>query len=300
MLRVAVIATCIAAVASAGGGSWQYPYDAAAWGGVCASGTSQSPIDFPTCATADRVAQTKISVNYSSVDATLQNNGHAIQVNVVNASDNFFKFTSATGEYQLLQCHWHDGSEHTVNGTQYDFSGHCVHQKIGSNGTRYGVLGLFYTVGNTEDPFLKLVEDHFPAKGNTTLVDATLDLAVLANQVNNITNYWTYPGSLTTPGCNEVVDWHVIMKPFTMTQAQLTKLEDIIGWKAAGGTFRPPQALNNRTIVGCQSTSTTGTDGAANVTESTNASTSTTVEASSSHGLVAPLVGATLLTMVIS
>jgi len=296
MLRLTVVTVCISAAAAAG--SWHYPYNATEWGGVCASGTSQSPIDFPTCATAHRVAQTKISVNYTTHRGTLQNNGHAIQVNV-NASEIFFKFTSATGEYKLLQCHWHDGSEHTVGGTQYDFSGHCVHQKIGSS--RYGVLGLLYTVGSTEDPFLKLLEDHFPNKGNTALVDKDIDFAVLANQVNNITNYWTYPGSLTTPGCNEVVDWHVIMEPFTMTQAQLTKLENTIGWKPEGGTFRPPQPLNNRTIVGCQSTSNTNTSttsAASNASaNASGGSSATNTDISSSYRFAAPFVVALIVAL---
>ncbi len=65
------------------------------------------------------------------------------------------------------------------------------------------------------------------------------------------TNYVSYSGSLTSPGCAEVVTWHVLTKDVAITTAQLNALrtlrddEDLLLTK----NFRPVQPLNGRTIV---------------------------------------------------
>ena len=62
--------------------------------------------------------------------------------------------------------------------------------------------------------------------------------------------YSTYEGSLTTPTCNEVVEWINFLQPLTISRAQLEafrmldddKMNDIVD------NFRPPQPLNGRTV----------------------------------------------------
>ena len=38
-------------------------------------------------------------------------------------------------------------------------------------------------------------------------------------QTMNLAEYWTYPGSLTTPGCNEAVTWMVFNDAFRMSDS---------------------------------------------------------------------------------
>ncbi len=70
--------------------------------------------------------------------------------------------------------------------------------------------------------------------------------------------FFTYPGSLTTPTCNQIVTWIVLETPITVSM----KLIDTLGkLKDKGGkrrrkmkirdNFRPVQPLNGRTVMYC-------------------------------------------------
>jgi carbonic anhydrase len=44
----------------------------------------------------------------------------------------------------------------------------------------------------------------------------------------NIDKYYRYPGSLTTPGCDEVVDWFVVHEPIlTISDEQVLDFQSI-------------------------------------------------------------------------
>ena len=43
-----------------------------------------------------------------------------------------------------------------------------------------------------------------------------------------VNNYFRYPGSLTTPGCDEVVDWHLADSPvIPLSEDQLLEFQSI-------------------------------------------------------------------------
>ena len=64
------------------------------------------------------------------------------------------------------------------------------------------------------------------------------------------TTYSTYDGSLTTPGCNEVVEWINFLTPLKISRAQLQQLRmlDDDKMKDIVDNFRPPQPLNGRPV----------------------------------------------------
>ncbi|XP_064609935.1 carbonic anhydrase-related protein 10-like [Liolophura sinensis] len=72
--------------------------------------------------------------------------------------------------------------------------------------------------------------------------------------IPNTSQYITYEGSLTTPGCHEVVTWIVLNKPVYVTPTQLASLRTV--HKEGRGkddrlmenNFRPVMPLNNRAI----------------------------------------------------
>ena len=44
----------------------------------------------------------------------------------------------------------------------------------------------------------------------------------------NIDKYYRYPGSLTTPGCDEVVDWFVVHEPIlTISDEQVLNFQSV-------------------------------------------------------------------------
>ena len=55
--------------------------------------------------------------------------------------------------------------------------------------------------------------------------------------------YYNYNGSLTTPPCSEVVNWHLLKGTVTVSPQQLNVLESIMHHNN-----RPLQALNGRVI----------------------------------------------------
>ncbi|KAG7155749.1 Carbonic anhydrase 14-like 1 [Homarus americanus] len=66
----------------------------------------------------------------------------------------------------------------------------------------------------------------------------------------SLTEFYRYQGSLTTPGCNQVVTWTVFKRHITVSSAQLKmfrslKFED---GEAMQDNFRPIQPLNDREI----------------------------------------------------
>ena len=62
--------------------------------------------------------------------------------------------------------------------------------------------------------------------------------------------YYTYDGSLTTPGCDEIVDWILFRKALLISSRQIEKFRTILdtNGEAIENNFRPIQPLNSRII----------------------------------------------------
>jgi len=245
-----------------------YPYSDKTWSedvtqanDVCQAGSMQSPVDLPKCEQAKK--RDPLSVKWGIKPVKLLNNGHTVQLTVDGLGG---RMRSSSNSYTLVQCHWHWGSEHTVGGEQQQMVVHCVHTKDSYPG-KYGVLGIFYEVGETPNDFLARIEDVLPvmapeevhhrrlAAAGPLYADfkEMLDFDTIHAHLS-LSKYWTYDGSFTTPPCTEAVDWHVLMDYAPITKTQLNKFSTAMGWVSAGGNFRPPQPLNGRSIVGCEST----------------------------------------------
>ena len=148
--------------------------------------------------------------------------------------------------YTALQFHFHTTSEHTVDGKSYPIEMHIVHRNE-ETGT-LAVVGAFIEAGE-ENKQLAKVWANLPAVGDDTRYDVH-DLDLFEVLPKDRTNY-RYAGSLTTPPCSEIVAWHVLKNPITMTQAQIDAFTAIFsdGTAFPNGNRRPVQDLNGRRIT---------------------------------------------------
>ena len=113
---------------------------------------------------------------------------------------------------------------------------HFVHQH---SDTDFAVLGLMFEEGKENQLFAKYL-DKFPTVKGEYKSDETIDLLSLFPENKS---YYNYKGSLTTPPCSEVVNWHVLKTPVTASKEQIKKFSKILN-----RNFRPIQPLNNRTV----------------------------------------------------
>ncbi|MEJ6400985.1 carbonic anhydrase family protein [Nicoliella lavandulae] len=138
-------------------------------------------------------------------------------------------------EFNLQQVHFHAPAEHLIDGQQYPFEVHLVHQNtIG----QLLVVALMVNVASPSDQ-LNTILDHFDVNND---VDVNIDITEWL-QLNDRTGFH-YLGSLTTPPLTEGVEWIVLDAPaLTISAAQLKRYQSLFA-----PNNRIPQPLNHRHI----------------------------------------------------
>jgi carbonic anhydrase len=218
---------------------WSYEGEGgpAHWGEVspdfesCSKGKSQSPIDIANPAKDGKEA---VTFDYKQSKLNVVNNGHTVQVNYDKGSS--IKINGVN--YDLVQFHFHDPSEHTVNGKSYGMELHLVHKNAKNE---LAVIGVLIENGS-ENPAFKALWANLPAGAGEKK-----ELAETINATDFLPtarSFYHYAGSLTTPPCSEGVSWFVIEKPIQMSEAQIARFKEIIK-----GNNRPVQPLNGRKVV---------------------------------------------------
>lgn len=189
------------------------------------AGTAQSPIDISG---AEHAQLPPLEFTYVTVDGTIRDTGHALQVDSEGGT-----LTFGDEVYVLLQLHFHVPSEHTIGGRQFDAVMHLVHA---GDDDQLAVVAILMEAGEESD-FVDDVLD--AAKSNDPAAEVDLE-----DVVPEDLEYYSYNGSLTTPPCTEGVRWFVLRNPASISNEQLEEL---------GGYYRdnvrPIQPLNNRTIL---------------------------------------------------
>ncbi len=148
-------------------------------------------------------------------------NGHTIVVSPFEAEDLFFTLTALDqneieSEYNAIQFHFHSPSEHTIEGVQADLEMHIVSEFISehSQDRTLAVFSLlFEDTGSEVTAGLPLLEkiikeqDKLP-EGVTK--DYKLNFGELMGpHMPGSADFYHYEGSLTTPTCDETVNWYV-------------------------------------------------------------------------------------------
>ncbi|XP_055797522.1 carbonic anhydrase 4-like isoform X1 [Salvelinus fontinalis] len=232
---------------------------------VCA-GENQSPINIVHRKTVPdkRLTPFQFKQYQDSFQGSIKNNGHSVQVSVPH--DAYVIGGDLEMPYKAVQFHLHwgkkggPGSEHTIDGEQYPMELHIVHMKqqhsnLGDalkDPSGVAVLGFFYEESLSEnrkyDPIVKALQSIRTTHAQATLSAVSLEQLIPPQQ--NLTNYYRYKGSLTTPNCTESVVWTVFEKPIPLSKNQLLKFSELQfkDGKDMVDTFRPVQPLNRRVV----------------------------------------------------
>jgi len=277
--------TCFALLAialfhSVRGASWDYA-TVNEWNTLhpdFCGGSEQSPIDIIT---EDTVYDAVLDLGHifgegmgdSMGNASFSNNGHTYQVDVPASLQPDLSMRGAGlsfSDYKLLQFHFHfgtinnPGSEHRINGHQYPAEVHFVFQSPSAEndsnvGRDYAVLGFFIEedtsgvfthAGPVGDLFDKILD--IEITGDAVFLEGILsvrDLIPLYN-LDIMKTFYHYSGGLTTPTCDERVQWFVFEHPLYISSEQYQKF---LSGKDSNGNnimdnFRPPQPLNGRVV----------------------------------------------------
>jgi carbonic anhydrase len=221
---------------------WSYEGDTGPenWGDLseefetCATGESQSPIDIVVEDVVEGEDDQTLEIEYKDTPVTLTNNGHSIQVNYEPGST----ITVDGQTYELLQFHFHNPSEHRVDGELATMELHLVHQDEDGN---IAVIGVLLEEGDANEALAPFWGEWTEEEGEAELEDVTVNAADL---LPNNKSYYTYEGSLTTPPCTEGVRWIMMTTPVEISEEQADTYAEILG-----GTNRPVQPLNGRVVT---------------------------------------------------
>lgn len=216
----------------AGGAQWGYTGATSPehWGGLspayatCKNGTRQSPIDLKNPISA-QLAPLKISYNNGVIDVL----DHDDQTQADHGHGNFI--TIGRKKYLLYQIHFHDPSEHTINGKAYAAEAHLVHK--GDDGS-LAVIGVLIDKGRASPAIAELPDKEHPDH-------VSIKAALLVPKGRAA---FRYNGSLTTPGCGEGVLWTVFKARILMSQEQIDGLTE-----GSKSNARPIQPSNGRFIL---------------------------------------------------
>ncbi|MEO8325533.1 MAG: carbonic anhydrase family protein [Nitrospirota bacterium] len=206
---------------------------------VCEKGREQSPIDVKT--SQDSETQSPLVFHYQSSPVHVVNNSHTVQVNYKAGSMVLFNGQ----EYELRQFHFHDPSEHHIDGKSYPIEMHLVHQ---SPSGHLLVIGVLIQSGE-QNPILdqagKWIEQklghRIPIEGEDIRSGLILNVKDLLPK--NTSHFYSYHGSLTTPPCSEGVQWIILKEPLEVSEQQVQRFVNTIGHNA-----RPIQLPSGRLI----------------------------------------------------
>lgn len=237
-------------VAAEGEGAPDWGYDCAegapfVWGrlapaySVCGDGTTQSPIDVSTTGAVGRPLP-PLAPSFGSADLDVVNDGHTVKA-VVPADAARLRVGERT--YRLVQFHWHTPSEHWLDGELHPMELHMVHAD--ENGLL--VLGALVQEGRA-DPELEKVWRVLPRETGDHAEVRGFDLAALLPA--SLRSY-RYSGSLTTPPCDQGVQWVLLAEPVEMSARQIEAFQSLfLGTdRFPVGNARPVQPRNGREVT---------------------------------------------------
>lgn len=205
------------------------------WPGVCATGLMQSPVDIKM-ERAEKLPINNLRFLYKPADLDVVNDCNRYRI-LVRFPDNDWLMVGKK-PYFLSELHFRAPGENAVGGKRPSMSVQLVHLSAES---RFLIVEVPVITGR-ENPAMKTLLEHVPAPGKeikagTVKIDA-------AGFLPADRNFYRFPGSLTTPICNEGAMWYVMKNSIEFSEAQVGEY-----LKYYHNTARTLQPLHGRPVA---------------------------------------------------
>jgi carbonic anhydrase len=206
------------------------------WEGVCNTGHMQTPIDITQADKIPIPPLPPLEFSYQPAQLDMVNDCNNYEIKVRFPVNQWLKVNRKP--YRLSEVRFHEPGENAVNGKRPLMTLQLVHLSPEAN---FLVIEVPIMVGK-ENPVIKTLWEHIPKGGKeNTAADIKINAMDLLPADHG---FYRFPGSLTTPICNEGVQWYLMKSPIEMSEAQIAKYK-----KYYHGTARPLQPLNGRPVV---------------------------------------------------
>ncbi|XP_034163142.2 carbonic anhydrase 14 [Pangasianodon hypophthalmus] len=237
-------------------------------------GSSQSPINVNTSKTWYEPSLPELRLlgyeQYGHEPFTLSNNGHTVEIPLPS----WMGLAGLPWQFSAVQLHLHwgngvsvaTGSEHSIDEQSASAELHVVHYnselysniseaKTQENGL--AVLAVLIEAGDeTNQAYANILNylGRIRYAGQRVLIPA-FDVGTLLPR--DLSCYFRYTGSLTTPPCHQSVLWTIFGEKVKISHSQLLKLETVLYSSRPGSpnpkplqdNYRTTQPLNNRTVL---------------------------------------------------
>ena len=229
--------------------------DESSWGNtICITGKSQSPININSDLNLlidDRNEIAKIeSFDYYPINNQKIQFVHGYKYMIDTSKNGFFnmKIKDKFYTFNLHDIHFHLNSEHKINSKSYDIEVHLVHINSDNNhfsNNKYLVIAFLYKIDygvvNNNSFIEQLPFNNIEQEINN------LEFKSLFTKLDKQTLYF-YKGGLTTPYCDESVNWLIIGEIQKISYSKFLDIKNLIGKNYPLGNNREIKPLNNRKI----------------------------------------------------
>ncbi|XP_067949818.1 carbonic anhydrase-related protein 10-like [Watersipora subatra] len=247
-----------------------------AWGGfnlqwkLCGIGKRQSPIDIiPEDLLYDSNLK-RISLDKHKVQGVLKNTGHDLTVEIPSSTHDVTLSDGPLGySYTVYKIVIHfgskdtQGSEHRIEGKAFPAEVQIVayNNDLYPNSTsaadaHAGLAILSLMIGLNESSMTNL-GDIIESASSVQYKGESKSLVKFSvhDLLPDTHNYMTYEGSVTRPGCLEIVTWIIMNKPVYITPEQLGLLRQTVNTEKDSSVksplydnYRPVQSVNRRAV----------------------------------------------------
>ena len=210
------------------------------WEGVCNTGHMQSPIDITQSEKVPIPPLPPLEFSYQPADLDVVNDCNDYEIKARFPENQWLKV--ARKPYRLSELDFHEPGQIALKGTRPPMAIDFVHLSPEST---LLVIEVPVVVGK-ENPVIKTLWEHIPKGGQERVVKGAKINAMDLLPADH--GFYRFPGSLTTPICNEGVQWYLMKNAIEMSAAQIAEYK-----KYYHDTARPLQPLNNRPVVESES-----------------------------------------------